>query len=196
MNLKHKTLATVVALGVVSSGVVYSAADVDVRPYVGAELSFNMPKYNGGATYTINSVSGQTTVNIKKNKPGLGAFIGARICEYFGIEAAYNQVMKAKDGSYSGKINNLSLDGMGYFAASPEIDLIAALGVGRLKQKVSGFDVDSDGAKSKTSYRVGFGAQYKFDDNVAARLMFRHQKGNKDYLRNMNSIALGVAYTF
>jgi opacity protein-like surface antigen len=194
MNMKYSVLAAAAA-GIVMGSTVH-ASDMDVRPYVGAELSYNMPKYNNNATYTINGVTGQTGVDIKKSKPGLGAFIGARICEYFGVEAGYNQVMKAKKDDYSGRINNMYLDGMGYFAASPEIDLIAALGIGRLKQKVSSFDVDNNGTKAKTSYRVGAGVQYKFDENVAGRLMFRHQKGNKDYFKSMDSIALGVTYIF
>lgn len=189
MNMKCKILAAAAAGLVIGSAV---HADVDVHPYVGAELSYNMPKYKGDTTTT----TGVATPDIKKSKPGFGVLLGARICEYFGVEAGYAQVMKAKKDDFSGKINNMYLDGMGYFAASPEMDLIAALGVGRLKQKVNGFDVANDGTKAKTSYRVGVGAQYKFDENVAARLMIRHQKGNKEFLKNMNSVALGVTYTF
>lgn len=188
MNIKAKILAAAAAGLVIGSAA--QANTVDVRPYIGAELSFNMPKYNGVVTNPQN-------INIKKNKPGFGLNFGARICDYFGIEAGYNQVMKAKDGSYSGRIHNLYVDGMGYFAASPEIDLIAGVGLGRLKQKITGFSVTSaDATKVKTSYRLGVGAEYKFDENIAARLMLRHQKGNKNYLKNMNSVALGVAYTF
>ncbi len=185
MNMKCKLLAAAAAGALVVGSVSYADGMSDVRPYVGGELSFNMPKYPAGSDY-------------KKNKPGLGAFVGARICDYFGVEAGYDYVMKAKsksDSSDSIKISNLYLDGMGYFAASPEVDLIGAVGIGRIKPKAK----DNGGTyynKAKSGYRLGLGAQYKFDENIAARLMVRYQKGKKEALKSMTSVALGVAYTF
>jgi opacity protein-like surface antigen len=191
MNIIKSKILAAAAAGLVIGGTAQAAEMADVRPYVGAELSFNMPKYNNAITTT------GTAVDIKKNKLGGGINAGAKICEYFGVEIGYNQVMKAKNGNYSGRIKNLYLDGMGYFAANPDINLIASVGVGRLKQSISGFDiVNGSATKAKISYRLGLGAEYKFDENVTGRLMFRHQKGNKDFLKNMNSIALGVSYTF
>ena len=183
MNMKCKLLAAVAVSAVVVGSTSFADCMSDVRPYVGAELSYNMAKYKNSSAF-------------KKNKLGLGLNVGARICDYFGVEAGYNHILKAKakDGSNSSlKVSNLYLDGMGYFAASPEVDLIGAVGIGRLKGKETGAAGDK---AHKTGYRLGAGVQYKFDENLATRFMVRHQKGWKEGLKSMNSVALGVAYTF
>lgn len=180
MNMKCKLLAAVAVSAVVVGSTSFADGMSDVRPYVGAELSFNMPKH-------------------VKSKIGLGANVGVRICDYFGLEAGYNHVLKSKSKSkvvsdISVKVNNMYVDGMGYFAVSPEVDLIGAVGVGRLKVKI--YNAAGSLTGHKTGYRLGAGVQYKFDENLAARFMARHQKAWKIGLKNMNSVALGVAYTF
>ena len=197
MNM-NTVLAAAAAGALVCGSVAHADVMSDVSPYIGAELSVNSAKYKD-ITGTFNGAA--STLTLKSKTLGLGFNIGARICDYFGVEAGYTQHFKAKGkdalSDISVKVSNMYLDGMGYFAASPEVDFIAAVGVGRMKPKLNGFVAADDSVlKAKTSYRLGVGAQYKFDENVAARLMFRTQKGNSNFLKNLNSVALGVAYTF
>eukprot|EP01126_Amoeba_proteus_P064964 TRINITY_DN9158_c0_g2_i8.p1 TRINITY_DN9158_c0_g2~~TRINITY_DN9158_c0_g2_i8.p1 ORF type:complete len:113 (+),score=18.97 TRINITY_DN9158_c0_g2_i8:84-422(+) len=90
-------------------------------------------------------------------------------------------------------------DLMGFYPVSSEVDLLASVGVGRMKVKLSNGakNLDDKTRKSKTGLRGRIGAQYKFDENFATRFLVGHQKGVKTMgIKNNTSVGLGVTYTF
>lgn len=148
---------------------------------------------------------------IRKGKPGVDLYIGARITDYMGVEAGY-AILKgsrvsstALNGTAIVKIYNPHVDAMAYLPLLPEIDLMASLGFGHIKSKLSVKMNDGKKAalsnewknlsKSRTGIRAGFGAQYILDNQFGARLMLRHQRGNK-IIKNINSVAAGLFYQF
>lgn len=196
-------------------------ADCDPQFYVGGELQSN--KYKGAKTFT--SKAGTVVERLDKKpffgKSGAGASIvaGTRLNENVGIELGATGLSKSKfhfkqdatlknNSSLKTKGNNLYADVMGYAPVSEQVDLIAALGVGRLTSKVSGtlearhpisnrvLASENVSLKThKTGVRVGAGVGYKIDKNLTARLMVRHQKGNK-YVKSVTSAGLGLLYQF
>jgi opacity protein-like surface antigen len=72
------------------------------------------------------------------------------------------------------------------------VNFIASIGIGRLKAKVD----DGDSAK-KINFRLGAGAQYDFDQNIAVRAMLRYQKGSKKIsVKSTVSANLAAIYAF
>lgn len=187
-----------------------AALDCDPRFYVGGELQLNnqrFDKQNFGWSLVDGTANGKT---IKKTRTGLDLIVGSRVTENFGVEAGYaflgNTKLHDRYNYYSTKVRarNAHIDAMGYVPVSCDVNLIGSLGVGRLTTKVTnredGITVPLDAAtkrlyKARTGLRVGLGAEYKIDENLSARLMARHQKGNK-VIKNVNSLGLGLFYTF
>eukprot|EP01126_Amoeba_proteus_P064963 TRINITY_DN9158_c0_g2_i4.p1 TRINITY_DN9158_c0_g2~~TRINITY_DN9158_c0_g2_i4.p1 ORF type:complete len:179 (+),score=28.15 TRINITY_DN9158_c0_g2_i4:84-620(+) len=151
------------------------------------------------------------TKKLKKNKFGANFALGGKFHEYFGAEIGYSFVQKLKaeanpagiaarlPAKYDVKVNNMYLDLMGFYPVSSEVDLLASVGVGRMKVKLSNGakNLDDKTRKSKTGLRGRIGAQYKFDENFATRFLVGHQKGVKTMgIKNNTSVGLGVTYTF
>ena len=113
-----------------------------------------------------------------------------------------NFIDKYMPAKFNVKVNNMYLDLMGFYTVSSEVDLLASVGVGRMKVKfsdgaTSNGEKDGKTSKSKTGLRGRIGAQYKFDENFAARFMVGHQKGVKAMgIKSNTSAGLGVTYTF
>lgn len=206
MKMKLVSLALLGAMLVSGTA---AAVDCDPRFYVGGELQSNTLRFDKNNFWSVDNgtVNGKT---IKKTRIGTDLIVGTRITENFGLEAGYaflgTTKLQDRDNYYSTKVKarNAHIDAMGYVPVSCDVNLIASLGVGRLSTKVTnreeGITVPLDAAtrklyKAKTGMRVGLGAEYKIDENVSARLMVRHQKGNK-VIKNVNSVGLGLFYTF
>ncbi len=191
MISKNKVIVSV-AVVLAMSGVA-NAACTD-------ELSFNL----GGEVSVLNKPTYDKYVLLKaKKKPGLNLFVGSRFNKYFGAEVGYGMIVKAKtvdsDGDvFVNKVRNMYFDLLGYVPVSNQVDLIGALGIGKLKSKVAinGVNAIHPDLKSKAGIRVGAGAQYNIDNNWAARAMVRYQKGNKAFLKSNTSLSLGVVYSF
>jgi outer membrane autotransporter protein len=209
MKMKLVSLALLGAMLVSGTA---AAMDCDPRFYVGGELQLNHLRANKDFFSLDNgTVSGKTA---KKNRVGTDLIAGTRITENFGLEAGYAFLGTAKfkenDSTSMSKVKvrNAHIDAMGYVPVGCDVNLIGSLGVGRMTTKVSykedGQNVVLSSAgrqelkqfsKAKTGMRVGLGAEYKIDENLSARLMARHQKGNK-VIKNVNSVGLGLFYTF
>lgn len=203
--MKNKTLA----FALVSSLAVSSYANAEeFNPhfYVGGEVNWHSPKYEDiTSTKVVNG--NPTTINStpKKNKLGGALLMGLKLHENFGIEAGYNFIKKSKVTNTQGdtlsvKLKNFYFDVLGYLPISEEVDFIGSLGMAKLKPSVDLeneiITVPSNPNKSKIKLRAGIGAQYKFDDNLAARLMFRYQKGINDLIKHNISGGLGLTWTF
>lgn len=204
--MKMKLIAIALS-GIVLSGA--AAADFDPKFYVGGEAQYNKAKTNkSNKDIDLKDEKGKSI--LKENTPGAGVFVGSRLHENFGVEAGYSHLKNAKKtfadkSSNTNKMNNVYADALGYLPVSCDVDLIGSVGVGRLSTKLSSKDengvnspLTSEGkkaSKAKAGVRVGLGAQYMFCDNVGARVMLRHQKGNK-VVKNVNSANLGLFYQF
>ena len=174
------------------------------KVYVGVDALYNV--LNRGELKDSNNKQ-----LIRKGKASVDLYLGTRIVEYMGLEAGY-AILKgsrvpsaALNGTAIVKIHNPHVDVMAYVPLSPEIDLMASLGLGHLKSKLS---IKMNGgkkvalsndwknlSKSRTGVRVGFGAQYILDHQFGARFMIRHQRGNK-IIKYINSVAVGLFYQF
>lgn len=194
--------------GVVLASGIARAEDCDPTFYLGGELQGN--QYNKGAK-KITTPKGVTITATKKNESlfgkngtGVSAIAGTRLHENFGAEVGITgltgkkvHITNAAKSSLKTRSHNLHADVLGYVPVSKEVDLIGSVGVGHLTTKVSG-NVSQEKVSMKSSkagLRVGLGAQYKLCDNINARFMVRHQKGNK-FVKSVNSAGLGLFYQF
>ncbi len=208
-----KKLAIVGLLGTVLCGNAMGA-EFDPKFYVGAEAQYNKLKKGQNFVDPANQKS-----MIRKNTPGAGVFVGSRLTENLGAEVGYAQLGKSNktfqkgttalsNGTMNVKMHNIYVDALGYLPVADEVDVIGAVGVGRLTTKTqlkaangtslpitTLANVQANDAKSKAGIRLGLGAQYKFDTNIGVRAMVRHQKGNK-VVKNVNSANVGLFYQF
>ena len=200
MNMK-KLITVALSGSVLATSAAF--ADFEPRFYVGADAVYNR--------FKIDKSINDLTKKLKKNKFGANFALGGKFHEYFGAEIGYSFVQKVKaeanaigiaaglPAKFNVKVNNMYLDLMGFYPVSCEVDLLASVGVGRMKVKFSNGakNLDNKSSKSKTGLRGRIGAQYKFDENFAARFMVGHQKGVKAMgLKSNTSAGLGVTYTF
>ena len=179
--------------GVLVSG---TAAAEDVRFYLGGDLGYN--KHSYGATIDAAQTAATTaglTSSVKKNVPTLGVLAGVKYCDNFGAELGYTFYKKAKvsvsdNTEFSVKVSNLHADLLGYLPVSNEVNLIGAVGLGRVNSKVDkDGTIIADQKVNKVGFRLGLGGEYKFDDCFAARAMVRYQKVGKknEFLHFPNS---------
>lgn len=204
MNMKLATIALSGAMLV--SGASFGM-DFDPKFYVGAEGQYN--KLKGGKN--LEDTKGKSLLR-KKTSPGAGLFLGTRVTENFGAELGYSVLKQSHNVDYNNvkglnldvKMRNPYVDAIGYLPVSNDIDLLGSVGVGRLSTKVTAklngvaqtlTNEQKKLAKSKAGVRFGLGAQYNLTENLGARFMVRHQKGNKT-IKNVNSAGLGLFYQF
>jgi opacity protein-like surface antigen len=202
MNMKN-----LIAVALSGSVLATSAAFADFEPrfYVGADAVYNH--------LNLDKKLSNDTKTFKKNKLGANFVLGGKFHEFFGAEAGYSFMQKVKGETkaatsfiapvatkFNAKVNNMYLDLMGFYPVSQEVDLLASVGVGRMKVKFTNgvkTIADSKSSKSKTGLRARVGAQYKLDENFAARFMVGTQKGVKAMgVKSNTSAGLGVTYTF
>jgi opacity protein-like surface antigen len=209
-NMLNKKIAAATAVVFVAlSGVATAGAFDDTRFNLGGELSvLNKTSYSTANTPDLNafkSSNSDSKLVIRKNKPGVNVFVGARFTENLGMELGFGFIQKVKAGAQlnrnaSNKVSNLYADVLGYMPVSAKVDLIGAVGVGRLKSKpdVSNYPFANKTAltKTKVGVRFGAGAQYNVTENWAARAMVRYQKGNKNFLKGNTSLSVGALYSF
>lgn len=158
-----------------------------------------------------------------RSAAGASIFAGSRITENFGVELGGTSLSNVHGHenrreylfkNFSGfrtsklttKTTNVYGDLLGYIPVSPEFDLIGSVGVGQLSSKVTGkstlhtnnrvYRSEHFSMKSKKAGpRFGAGIGYNFNENLSARLMVRHQKGNK-FIKNVTSTGVGLVYNF
>jgi opacity protein-like surface antigen len=201
MNMK-KLITVALSGSVLATSAAF--ADFEPRFYVGADATYNHFNLDKDLK------NDPDIKKVQKNRLGTNLVLGGKFHEFFGAEIGYSFIQKAKvtwteqaikDGekNYNVKANNMYLDLMGFYPVSCEVDLLASVGVGRMKVKFSNgaTNLDNKSSKSKTGLRGRIGAQYKFDENFAARFLVGHQKGVKAMgLKSNTSAGLGVTYTF
>ena len=202
-------MAAAAALCVVTPSVANAGSFDETRFNLGGELSLlNKTTYSNANTADLNnfrSSNGDSKLVIRKNKPGVNVFLGARFNENLGAEVGFGFITKAKGTAQSNrqatnKVSNLYADALGFMPVSSKVDLIGAVGLGRMKSKadVAGATFANKALlnKAKVGVRVGAGAQYNVNENWGTRAMVRYQKGNKNFLKSNTSVSVGAVYTF
>jgi opacity protein-like surface antigen len=206
---KGKIIAAVAAMSMVSAGIANAGAFDNTRFSLGAELSLlNHTTYTSANTPDINnfkSSSTDTDLVISKNKSGFNFFANARFSENIGLEIGYGFIFKVSGTAQlnrqaTNRITNTYIDFMAYLPVAAKVDLIGTLGLGMLKSKanVSGATFNNLDAlnNDQLGIRVGGGAQYNIDNNWSSRALLRYQKGNKNFLKSLTSLSIGLGYTF
>ena len=203
--MKMNLIAVAISGAMLISGAA-SGLDLDPKFYAGVEAQYNKLKPGSDVALDANGKS----ILTKKKVPGAGLFLGTRLNEFFGVEAGYSFLKTSKNTladkeTVSVKMGTPYIDAMGYVPVGCDVDVIGSVGLGRLHTKLQHKDVqgkvlavsdaDKKSSKSKAGIRLGLGAQYKFDTNFGARVMVRHQKGNK-IIKNVNSVGAGLFYQF
>lgn len=197
---KHVILTTAALLGLpIATGLVHAQPTKSMGFNLGAELSvLNKPSINEDFA---------EAKGFEKNKMGANFFLGSRFDENFGAELGYGFITKTTESSGDGvtathKVRNIYVDALGYYPVTSNTDLIGAIGVGRFKSKLAipspspeATAIINSANKAKVGLRIGLGAQYNFCANWSSRVMVRYQRGNRHFLRDNVSIALGAAYT-
>ncbi len=217
INLKLAIASSVLLL----SGAV-CAMDFDPKFYVGADLDSNQLVTENTQTVTLQNTQIGLLRSSKKPAASLSGFLGVRLFENMGVELGYTAFNAFKDQSnlmlINGQLQRLyssitlrstHIDVLGFLPVATDCDLIASLGAGTLvssKWKVSTLTGASIEPKmSANTLRLGLGAQYKFHENFAARVMLRYQQFNKLKLANVasttwkmhsSSVGLGLFYQF
>lgn len=159
---------------------------------------------------------GKSKNPIHKSATGASLFVGSRLTENLGVELGgsvlknqkvkkvqdFNTGIALKGADLSIKNRNVYADAMAYLPIDCSMDLIASAGAGYLSTKVNGklaanptVDQKFSAKSNKLGVRAGVGAQYKFNENIGARLMVRHQQGNK-IVKHVTSTSLGMFYQF
>lgn len=206
---KKWLIKCVAALSLLLTNYAYAGAFDSSRGYFGGEISFyNRTQYNGGSSGDLNRFKANdtdTTLAIRKNKPGINVLAGIRFTENWGMEVGFGFIDKVKAEVQNGnmatnKISNIYIDGLGFLPVCPTIDLIGGVGAGILKSKPDVTDVIFTNKalleKEKIGYRIGGGAQCSMSENWAVRAMIRYQSGSKEFLKGLTSISIGATYTF
>jgi opacity protein-like surface antigen len=207
--LNKKLVAASAALLIATAGAANAGTFDATRFNLGGEISLlNKTSYSNANTADLNKFKAAPTDSklvIRKNKPGVNVFVGARFNENLGAEIGFGFIGKVKGTAIgnrqaTNKVSNIYADILGYVPVASKVDLIGSIGLGRLKSKpdVTGATfINKDVlTKTKVGVRVGAGAQYNIDNNWAARAMVRYQKGNKNFLKSNTSVSVGAVYTF
>lgn len=165
----------------------------EIKPYIGAD-------------YVYTHADFKESGNLLKKDYNSGAVnVGTRLGEYAGLEAFFQQSGQRKSTYMSGadeikaksKFYAYGLDLFGYLplGCADKVDLLASVGAGNYNLEVKNtpygkYDKDHMG------YRFGVGAQYNFNENVSARVMYRYTYVDTKYLDNLNEVTAGLRYTF
>ncbi len=201
-----QSLKIAIASGALLLSGAVCAMDFDPKFYVGAEAGINQLKIK-------DKEDGSSS---KSTKPSVGALLGVRLIENMGLELGYTAFGAFKfkdvndDESGSLKLRAPHVDVLGYLPVSTDFDLIASVGFGKISGKAKTTKITTGVADAAEKFkadalRLGLGVQYKFDENLSARLMLRHQhlSGLKldnvkltDNKYQVNSAGLGLFYQF
>ena len=163
------------------------AQTYDVKPYVGLDYAYDRADFKKDA---------------KDLKKGFNSGIinaGVRM-EDIGIEGFFQVSGENKnhrtDNTVKTKFNAYGLDMYGYLPLGCEkkFELLGSLGAGIYDIHMK--DNSSKHNTTRVGYRAGIGAQYNFNENIAARIMGRYNYIGSGRLHSMNEVTAGLRYSF
>jgi len=184
-----------------------NAADFIFKPYVGIDYTYSKLKYDNIKGTFNGMLVLYNSDNMKDTNNSLSLIAGAKFHPNFGAEIFYQKSDKQDKSTYdyewdmgakfSTKFTAYGLDAIGYLPVAQNVELLGAAGLAKyeVKGKISG-DILGSGNEDGLGYRLGVGAQYNFNDHIAARAMARYVLMDHDWLKNMAEVSLGIRYTF
>ncbi len=184
---KTLLLASVACLISVSANAQQSFRD-EFKPYVGVDYVYDRLDLKNQAKF------------LKKNYNSAMINAGVEMTEYASLEAFYQLSGTRKSNLDNGRKKKFKFDAYGLdlysylpMGCTQKFSLLATAGAA-----VYGTELKYDGkdTKSRVGYRVGGGAQYKFTDNISARVVGRYGYiGTRD-LNHVAEVTAGLRYAF
>jgi outer membrane protein W len=206
--MSTKTIKTFAAGALIASALFTNANADEIKPYVGLEVSTLKADIA-----TINGFDYGQVYEDQYN--AISPYFGARIGKHFGLEAGYTQTSsesKAASGVISGitvstdietELSALTLDALGYYPVSKNLELIGQAGFGFYEVDTSGTVTVSSstpvpiaGSDDSIGYRVGAGFLYNINDKFAVRTLVRHTILDFDVVDSATSVSVGGSYNF
>lgn len=172
-----------------------NAYAVDIKPYVGLDYVYSMADIDKQEGYSV----------YEEDLSAFAVSAGARFHPNFGVEAFYQQSEEGEKTTMTylkgtDQYKAYGIDVIGYFPVMEKLELVGSLGVARYnvdaEVKIPLLGLEGDGDDKGMGYRLGAGAQYNFNDNIAARAMVRYVDTDIDGLDNIVDLTLGIRYTF
>jgi opacity protein-like surface antigen len=179
------------------------AADNEMRPYVGVDVTRVMADYK---TDSYLGVSGDDLLEDSLN--GINPYVGLQFNKYVGAELGYLQTESGKKSNILGsgvdtkvKMSGFSADVVGTLPVTKDekVALLGSAGLGRYKAdiKATGPGGSASDDSSDTGFRLGAGAQYQITDNIGVRAMARYIKVDfDDSTDNLITASIGLNYKF
>jgi opacity protein-like surface antigen len=205
--MNKKLVSIVMSAATLLSGAAF--ADFDPQFYVGGEVIGSRLKFD---EKKVDEKEDAMPKSLKKAKVGGGAFLGTGVEFGYGIlgKRTSSEIDEAEQEAtkVSLRSSNVYADVMGYLPLDCATDLIGSVGVGYLHTNMKVTTTDSsdetpviERTKVRTyavGPRVGVGAQYKFTDNIGARVMVNYQHAKKDVINHKHLVTakLGMFYQF
>ncbi len=218
-----KSLLTLTAVALVASYATASAATIEFKPYVGAELGYMK-------THSENfKVMGVKIDSMFEDNQYTGALIaGARISKNFGIEAFLQRGKEESKNvniqgfipidisqyvSYKVKAESQldyawGLDFNGYLPITEKVELVGTVGLGSynfthgIGLGVAGINLPihiNQEEENVLGVRFALGVDYKINDKWSARANFRYVRldpGALEWTDNLKEFTLGLRYSF
>lgn len=159
-----------------------------VDPYIGADYIYSYGKFGGPAK------------SMKKSYNSGSVNLGARIYDYLGLEAFYQQSGERKnhraEGDFKGEFLAYGADLYGYAPVMCSgFNFLGSLGLANYRWTFKYPDVASK-HQNRIGYRAGVGMQYDFTDHFAVRVMGRYTYLGMARLNNLKEVTAGIRYYF
>ncbi len=122
--------------------------------------------------------------------------LGMKWGNYFGAEAFFQLSDRPNKGPVKTDFYAYGIDLYGYMPMNCDatFSLLGSLGLAEYEYKVKSPLGNYD--KGKLGYRMGLGAEYKFNDNWSARVMARYTYLDMRAVDNLQELSAGIRYTF
>ena len=179
--------------------------------YVGGELGYNRLGYYDVVKQNMEKDKGTINKSISSGNILLGVKFNKNVAAELGY-GLHSKIKVKYDGdnsknNFNLKTRNLYIDAIGSMPVASideNFSVLGSVGLGQFSyQSQSASDLDNNqksDTSHKTGVRLGIGAEYKFNEAVATRVMLRHQRvgktENTEILKNVNSVSAGLTYTF
>lgn len=160
----------------------------DLKPYVAVDfqgLALDLADGFGGA--------------VEDEYGAINIAAGVRPHKNWGVELGYFVSSEEENaaGTLNSRVHGFSADLMGYLPLTDDekFELLGNIGLGVTTFDVETATVSADETEAKI--RFGFGAQYHFSDNWAARARFNFTDAHADgVVDGFGTFGIGVAYKF
>jgi opacity protein-like surface antigen len=165
----------------VASLFAYNANAVELTPYAGVDYNYSFVDHDSSMDGIMADHANSGTV-----------VLGSKVTPYAGVEAFYDLSKKEHKSSNRSQIQSYGADILGYLPLGcyGEFELVGAAGAGWYDAK---YNKDNDAG---WGYRLGAGVQYNVTENWAVRAMYHHVWVDKSVLNDLNTLSLGVRYSF